>query len=169
MMADRSNEELIQPQQVTALLTDVVRVVRKHTLCDTLRVMRREELSLAQMSTLWHLHYRGGASISQIRDHLNLSLAATSHLVERLVRAGLVERTENSIDRRHKQVTLTPAGRALVIEIERARDAELTNRLNALPPPLLAALIEPLTQLRDVLHHAEAQSVTQADAAIDDR
>lgn len=138
-----------QPQQVAALLVEILRVLRKHTLCDTLRVMRREELSLTQMSTLWHLRHTGPASISDIRDHLNISLAATSHLVDRLVGHGLVERAEDLNDRRHKQVTLTATGRALVVEIEQARDAELTNRLMTLPPSLLASLIEPLTELRD--------------------
>lgn len=144
-----STTPLEQPQQVAALLVEILRVLRKHTLCDTLRVMRREELSLTQMSTLWHLRYTGPASISDIRDHLNISLAATSHLVDRLVGHGLVARTEDPSDRRHKQVTLTEAGRALVIEIEQARDAELTSRLLALPPSLLTSLIEPLTELRD--------------------
>lgn len=142
-----------QPQQVAGLLVEILRVLRKHTLCDTLRVMRREELSLTQMSTLWHLRHTGAASISDIRDHLNISLAATSHLVDRLVGHGLVERTEDRSDRRHKQVTLTAAGRTLVVEIEQARDAELTNRLLVLPPSLLASLIEPLTELRDRWQH----------------
>ena len=94
-----------------------------------------------------------GASISEIGDYLNLSLGATSHLVDQLVEHGYVTRFESLIDRRHKQVEITAKGRELVDEMRQARADEAARLLGELPAPLLATLS---TTLSEVLEYWEA-------------
>lgn len=149
--------------ELAELLIELGGVLRRHTFCDLLRVMRREELSMPQVATLWHLHHEQVASISDIRDHLNLSLAATSHLVDRLVVGGLVARTEDAHDRRQKQVTLTDAGRTLVSEIAQARNAELAHHLAALPPELAERALSSIAQLLEYFVDEPARSADTAD------
>jgi DNA-binding MarR family transcriptional regulator len=54
--------------------------------------------------------------------------------VAALAQAGLVERTANEADRRQVDVDLTEAGRAVVRETRRRRDAWLARRLAELSP-----------------------------------
>ncbi len=74
--------------------------------------------------------------MSGIAEHLNLSLAATSHLVERLVQRGLLSRTEDPSDRRQKSVALSELGVALVERINRQAAAAFDELLAPLPSEL---------------------------------
>ena len=106
---------------------------------------------MPQLVTLWFLRRAGTATISDIREHLNLSLAATSHLVDRLVVSGFVTRNEASADRRHKDVVLTAVGQALLDEIEQARVAELAQHLATMPPEQLSTTIGALADIQAFL------------------
>ena len=154
-MADRPAQQLGQ------LLKEFVAVLMKQSTGDMLRVMRREELSMPQVVTLFYLRHARTASISAVREHLNLSLAATSHLVDRLVVGGFVSRTENTADRRHKQLTLTDTGLALIDELDQVRTALVARRLNDMPPEVLHATIEALRNAITYLDASGAQAEDQ--------
>jgi DNA-binding MarR family transcriptional regulator len=99
-------------------------------------LLRDQHLSMPQMGTLHFLHAEGARSVSAIAEHLNLSLAATSHLVERLVQRGLLNRTEDPVDRRQKSVALAEPGTALVERIHRQAAAAFDELLAPLPTEL---------------------------------
>lgn len=164
-MNDTSLNENESTQQLARLLRDFVGMVMRRSVRDTMRILRRVELSMPQLVTLWFLRRSGTATISDISEHLNLSLAATSHLVDRLVVGGIVSRSEGIHDRRHKEVVLTEAGKALLDEIELARVAELAQHLSTMPQPQLGvtidALAEVLAFLQSTEDHAE-ESTTGA-------
>jgi DNA-binding MarR family transcriptional regulator len=146
-MNDVNVRDLQSTEQLAHLLRDFVATVLRHSACDTMRIMRRAELSMPQLVALWFLRRAGTATISDIREHLNLSLAATSHLVDRLVVSGYVTRNEASADRRHKDVMLTDVGRALLDEIEQARVAELAQHLATMPPEQLSTTVGALADV----------------------
>lgn len=145
-------------QHIADILKAFAAEIMRHSIDDMLRLMRRAELSMPQVVALMYLRHASAASISDISDHLNLSLAATSHLVERLVLAGFVTRTEDPTDRRLKHVTLTAAGRTLVEEVKQARVEELSRRLAQLPPPLLNTLLDAMASV--VVHIRAADAPT---------
>jgi MarR family transcriptional regulator, organic hydroperoxide resistance regulator len=78
--------------------------------------VRASGLSMPQFSILMRLNYRGGCGISNISEHMDISTAAASQLVDKLVQAGLLERTEDPHDRRARQVTLSPKGREFIAQ-----------------------------------------------------
>ena len=78
----------------------------------------------------------GGHSVSAIAEHLNLSLAATSHLVDRLVQRNLLTRAEDLHDRRLKRVDLAADGAALVERINRRVTVAFDELLEPLPRDL---------------------------------
>jgi DNA-binding MarR family transcriptional regulator len=78
--------------------------------------VRASGLSMPQFSILMRLNYRGGCGISNISEHMDISTAAASQLVDKLVQASLLERTEDPHDRRAKQVTLSPKGRQFIAQ-----------------------------------------------------
>jgi MarR family transcriptional regulator, organic hydroperoxide resistance regulator len=108
----------------------------RRTIHDMHVLLRELQLSMPQMGTLHFLGAEGGQSISAIAEHLDLSLAAASHLVERLVQRDLLTRGEDPHDRRLKRVELSPGGVALVEGIHRRAATAFDELLEPLPTEL---------------------------------
>ena len=91
-------------------------------------------LSMPQFSILMQLHHKGICGVSEISERFDISNAAASQLVDKLVQSGYIERDEDPSDRRAKVLKISPAGLKLVEEgiSERYRWMdELTSQLNA--------------------------------------
>jgi len=67
-------------------------------------------LTVPQLRALLFIRRRPGSGLSPLAEHLGMTPPAASGLVERLVRADLVERATNPDERRRIQLRLTPAG-----------------------------------------------------------
>jgi len=70
--------------------------------------------SMPQFFMLIQVFYKKQCGISDLSGHMEITTAAASQMVEKLVQSGLLERTEDPNDRRAKQVTLSPKGRELI-------------------------------------------------------
>ena len=71
-------------------------------------------LSMPQFSILMQLHHKGPCGMSEIGERFDISAAAASQLVEKLVQAGYLERTEDPTDRRAKLLALSDKGKELI-------------------------------------------------------
>ncbi len=71
-------------------------------------------LSMPQFSILMQLHYKGPCGMSEISERFDVTAAAASQLVDKLVQAGYIERTEDPSDRRAKLLKLSTKGAKLV-------------------------------------------------------
>ncbi|NOT04020.1 MAG: MarR family transcriptional regulator [Anaerolineales bacterium] len=71
-------------------------------------------LSMPQFSILMQLHHKGPCGMSAIGERFDISAAAASQLVEKLVQAGYLERAEDPTDRRAKLLTLSAKGNELI-------------------------------------------------------
>jgi DNA-binding MarR family transcriptional regulator len=71
---------------------------------------------------LEHLADAGPLTVTEAAAHFDRSQAATSELIARLERRGLVERMPDERDQRRHLVWLTKAGRATVADIRRVLD-----------------------------------------------
>ncbi len=101
------------------------------------RFAKEQGFSMAQMITLRHVFNQGatkGCSISAISDRLEITNAAVSQSLDKLVDQGLVERQENPKDRRSKQILLTPKGEEILKESMQAKQAWLDNLAAQLTP-----------------------------------
>jgi DNA-binding MarR family transcriptional regulator len=131
---------------------------------DVLRLQVWEErgLTLAQLRILFYVRAHPGTTTNALAARLGLTVATVSGLVDKLARAGLVERRQREDDRRVLPLWLTADGQAVVGEIRqgnRAYLAELAAHLGADLAPITAAL-EQLVEAIDRLPAACA-----ADAA----
>lgn len=68
------------------------------------------EFSFSQLNAMFHLLRYGPRTITQLAEAASLSHAAASRMVDRLYRAGLVDRQEVAENRRQKRIELTEAG-----------------------------------------------------------
>jgi DNA-binding MarR family transcriptional regulator len=82
-------------------------------------------LSMPQFGILMHLYHSGSGScnVSDISQHFETTNAASSQIIDKLVQAGYLERTEDPEDRRTRLLALSPAGRRLIEDgmVERYR------------------------------------------------
>jgi DNA-binding MarR family transcriptional regulator len=73
-------------------------------------------LSMPQFSILMQLHHKGPCGMSDISERFDISNAAASQLVEKLVQAGYLARAEDPKDRRAKLLTLNAKGQKLIAQ-----------------------------------------------------
>ncbi|MGC8487949.1 MAG: MarR family winged helix-turn-helix transcriptional regulator [Clostridia bacterium] len=76
------------------------------------------DLTLAQLRALFVIARHPDGSVGKVGRALGIGLPAASHIVERLVQAGLVERHPHPSDRRVSLVGMAPAGRELLERAE---------------------------------------------------
>ena len=106
-------------------------------------------LSMPQMSILMQLHHKGPCGMSEVSERFDISAAAASQLVDKLVHAGYLERSEDPNDRRAKLLTLSPKGEELIQQgtEERYRWLDkLTSQLSAEQQTKVAEALGILTQ-----------------------
>jgi DNA-binding MarR family transcriptional regulator len=71
-------------------------------------------LSMAQFSILMQLHHRGNCAIGDISERFDITNAAASQLVDKLVQSSFIKREEDPQDRRAKMLNLTDKGKDLI-------------------------------------------------------
>jgi DNA-binding MarR family transcriptional regulator len=102
------------PTQLVQIIRQWMDVFMHRSMSDWSHYVKSTGLSMPQFSIMMQLHYRGGCGLSDVSERMEISTAAASQLVERLVVSGLVERTEDAHDRRAKQIALSAKGQALI-------------------------------------------------------
>ena len=114
-------------------------------------------LSMPQFSILMQLHHKGPCGMSEVSDRFDISPAAASQLVDKLVHAGYLERAEDPSDRRAKLLTLSIKGKELIQQGTEERYRwmdDLTSKLNA---EERAKVVEALNILTEAAQAMEAQ------------
>ncbi len=122
-----STEPEIVALEIMETVPMVMRVLRLE-----MRRHRQSGLSLVQFRTLAFLHGQPGASLNGLAEHLGLSAASASKLVDVLVIRKLVERKEAETDRRRLSLDLTETGHAAWEEAFRQTQAAMASKLGQL-------------------------------------
>lgn len=100
--------------QISLSLREWVELITHRTMRDHSRYVKSLGLSMPQFFLLMHLHHKKQCGITDLSDHMEITTAAASQTVDKLVQGGLLERAEDPNDRRAKQVTLSPKGLELI-------------------------------------------------------
>jgi len=78
------------------------------------RFAKSAGLSMPQFGLLMQMHHKGDCGMSEVSERFDITPAAASQLVDKLVQGGLVQRVEDPHDRRAKLLNLTDKGRELI-------------------------------------------------------
>jgi DNA-binding MarR family transcriptional regulator len=123
-------------------------------LLQLVRELRREVHPLGitggQVSLLVQIKRKPGIGVRGLAALERVSPAAISGAVDRLQRAGLIERRTDATDRRRQGLTVSAAGKRVLRAVKRRRTAWLASKLERLSPEELEAVdaaVEPLTSL----------------------
>ncbi len=124
--------------------------------------MKAKGLSTPQFSILMQLYHRGACGMSKVSEQFEITPAAASQLVDKLVQNGWVRREEDPHDRRAKSLHLTAKGTELIQQgiVDRYRWVEpLAAKLTA---EERAKIHEALTILTRVLRETDPALVQHA-------
>ena len=125
---------------------------------DSSRFVKASGFSMPQFFLLMHLHRHEQCGISDLSERMDVSSAAVSQLVDKLVQAELLVRAEDPHDRRAKQISLSPAGEEMVERAiaERSRWVDdLAAVLNIDERQKVAGALEILTEAAQKLEVTE--------------
>jgi len=139
--------------------TDVLRqwaeVFMHRSMRDFREFTRQSGLSMSQLNALFQIYHCGGCGVSDIGEHLGVTRAAASQLIDRLVQLDLLQRSEDPLDRRNKSLALTDNGRAKIGESIEARRRWMQDLTAALTPEQQAAISGALIVLTQAARRLE--------------
>jgi DNA-binding MarR family transcriptional regulator len=123
------------------------------------RFARSTGLSMPQFSLLTQMYHRGACGMSGISEQFEITPAAASQMVDKLVQSGYIVREEDPNDRRAKTLNLTPKGRQLIDAGNEERYrwvADLAGKLNA---EERARIVEALERMTRAIQELEEEPV----------
>jgi DNA-binding MarR family transcriptional regulator len=127
---------------------DVVPLVMRH-LRGWMRSERAAGLSVPQFRTLALLGRLGGSPLTAVAEHLGLSAASVSRMVQGLVTKGLVVREPGTSDRRQVSLRLSDRGRSVMNAARRRTEMHLAEVLSSLSAEQRAEVSAAAALLRD--------------------
>ena len=135
--------------------------VHRALLTSTASRWRHLDISMQQLRAIYLLRDEEVATVGRLAELFGILLPAASVLADRLVRAGYVERHEDTADRRRVLLSLTRAGIQLVTELREGSHSQLRRWMSELSPEDLAALTRGWRALADVASHRQQPVVSR--------
>ena len=142
-------------QQVLEAVPLVMRTIRGQ-----LRSHRRADISVPQFRAMGYIDQNQGASLSDLANHIGLTLPSMSKLIDGLVSRKLVTRTSDALDRRRICLSLTPLGREELKAAHRFTEKYLAVQLAGLSEADLQAIARSMQVLK-ALFSQESQAVSK--------
>ena len=145
MISDVTLSPEIIAAELRPVLLRLARELRKET--EQLGVTAR------QATLLWLVKRSPGLSLAELAAEEGISPPAMSGHIDRLERAGFLQRVRSEEDRRRVGLRLTDEGERLMRRVRARRTTWLAHRLNALEPAELEAIetaVPALMQLVEV-------------------
>jgi DNA-binding MarR family transcriptional regulator len=141
-------------KDLAALLMDVVPLIMRYIRTE-MRSRRMRGLSVPQFRSLIFLRRNEGSSLSEVANHIGLTLPSASKVIEVLVTRKLVARTELRNDRRYSSLKLTKLGQTTLLQAQRGTEAGLAERLDALSPARQKMAVETMRALSYIFKPTE--------------
>jgi DNA-binding MarR family transcriptional regulator len=143
----------MQADPFVARLKEWMEVSMRHSMRNLLRYARDSGLSMSNLGAIFHVHRIGSCGVTELGDHLGVTSAAASQMLERLVQQELILRTEDPDDRRVKQIALTDKGHRILEDGIRARQGWLNDLAETLSDNEKETIMVGLNILIDKVDH----------------
>jgi DNA-binding MarR family transcriptional regulator len=106
-------------------------------------------LTMTQLRLMYLVQREGSQPVGQIADALGVRAATATGLTDRLVRHGLIRRSDDASDRRVVRIELTPEGDRVLNEMSAAGRVFLASVLDAFSEEEVATLTSLLVRFAD--------------------
>lgn len=127
--------------RLDAIFSRIGRLARRRVPDDT--------LTFGQFAVLRMLFREGPLAMGAIAEHLGISLAGATGIIDRLVNQNVVERTRSREDRRVVWVDLSEAGRDRMMRLKDERHQQMQQLLNPLSTHEIEQLLGLLERIAD--------------------
>lgn len=152
MTTNRKKNEL----QLTSSLIQVARIYRKKVS----RALSAYGISDAQAFPVLHIaRFGGGMRQNILAEELGMEGPSLVRLLDQLCAHGLVERRDDSVDRRAKTLHLTVAGEQLAVAVEAALERIRKRLLASISDADMKAALRVLSALHAELEKEEAPMI----------
>ncbi|HEY8666889.1 MAG TPA: MarR family winged helix-turn-helix transcriptional regulator [Tepidisphaeraceae bacterium] len=144
-------------EQCASQLLDVIPRIMQ-TFRREMRSRRSRDLSIPQFRTLAFLHHHPDGSLSDVAEHIGLTLPTMSKMIDALVARGLMTRRLDAADRRRVQLALTPHGQSFLAAVRQEAQQHLAATMEKLTPPQRQSITAAMSALRTAFAPAESQA-----------
>jgi len=111
----------------------------------------RGKITLPQFIILEFLNLKGGCKMSDIARYIDVTTAAVTGMVDRLVKSGYVQREVSAADRRIIKINLTAKGKNLVERVNKERIQLIINIFGRISQREREEYLNILTHIHDIL------------------
>ena len=115
-----------------------------------LRSHRGGDISVPQFRTLFYVSRHEGPSLSQVAEHVGLTMPSMSRIVDGLVARRLATRETHRGDRRRMTLALTTHGHAKLRSARQTTEAYLSQLFRTLPSTKRDTVVEAMRVLRTI-------------------
>lgn len=151
--------------QIEAILQAQRAIIR--TLHETSTSWLELNVSMAQLKTLIVLSDEGPLPVGQVGCRMGVTLPTASYQVDRLVRKGLVERVEDTRDRRRTLVHLTENATELLRSLRQGRADLMRSWIKQMSADDIAALEQGLGAIASIaISHRETAAETEQESVL---
>ena len=143
---------------IDAALAAYARAIR---ILDSIRfqVWAERGITMPQVRVLFMLAESGDQSAGDIADTLGVAASTVTGITDRLVKQGLIERREDTADRRVVRLTLTADGRRLTTEVGEVSRTYLREVFALLSDEQLEVLVRSFENLADANARVASKTV----------
>jgi DNA-binding MarR family transcriptional regulator len=139
----------VTPGSCADLILEVVPAVMR-VIRTEMRRQTAAEMTVVQFRSLALAEYRGGATVSEIAEHIGLTMPSASKLIDGLVGRGYLRRRPDPNDRRKTVLVATARGARAVAIARRTTAEHLSKLLDAMPAHELGAVDAAMKSLGEV-------------------
>jgi DNA-binding MarR family transcriptional regulator len=132
-------------QELMDTAPQIVQVVRVE-----MRRGRGSDISIPQFRTLRFIQCNPDSSLSNLAEHLGLTLPSVSKLIDGLVKQKLVTRKESTADRRKLTLLLTQTGASIVDSARAGARVNLAQKMKHLSDGELETILQAMQILRPI-------------------
>ena len=152
---------MISHPQLIQTIRQFMDIAMHHAMHERLHFAKALGLSMPQFGILMQLHHRGNCGVSDISDRFDITNAAASQLVDKLVQSKLIQREEDPHDRRAKLLNLTEKARELIQKNIEERYRWVDQLAERLTPEERTKVVEALDIMTKAAAELEAESAEQ--------
>ncbi len=117
------------------------------SLTDFFNYLKQTDLSLLQAYALTHLFFKGPLKMSDLCEHMQVSPAAASQLIDRLEKLEMVARISDPADRRVRKIVVLDKGKNFVQENFRFSQSWISEIPADITPAQFSQITEVLSML----------------------
>ena len=152
----------MRPDPFVSTVQEWIEVSMRNSMRHFIHHARECGLSMSHFGAMFHIHRKGSCGVTELGDHLGVTSAAASQMLERLVQQEFILRAEDPKDRRLKQIVLTDKGHLVLEEGIRARQGWIDDLSRALSDSEKETVMAGLNILIDRVKHLSQPVETES-------